>query len=53
MATRPRPGATAGAVVDAASVIADAEGLEGLTLAGVAAAIGGRTPSPYAHVDGI
>ena len=37
-------------VVDAAAKIADAEGLEGLTLARVAAELGIRAPSLYNHV---
>lgn len=40
------------AVVDAAAAIADEGGLEALTLAAVAAALGVRTPSLYAHVGG-
>ncbi|MDP2711637.1 MAG: TetR-like C-terminal domain-containing protein [Solirubrobacteraceae bacterium] len=40
------------AVVDAAATIADDSGLEALTLAAVAAALGVRTPSLYAHVGG-
>jgi AcrR family transcriptional regulator len=39
-------------VVDAAIAIADAEGLEAVTLARVAAALGVRSPSLYNHVDG-
>ena len=49
----PRAGLDAAAVVDAAATIADAEGLEALTLARVAAALGVRAPSLYAHVDGL
>lgn len=48
----PRAGLSTDSVVDAAAVIADAEGLEALTLAGVAAAVGVRTPSLYSHVGG-
>jgi AcrR family transcriptional regulator len=39
-------------VVDAAVAIADAEGLEAVTLARVAAALEVRPPSLYNHVDG-
>ena len=39
-------------VVDAALAIADAEGLDAVTLARVAAALGVRSPSLYNHVDG-
>ena len=41
------------AVVQAAAEIADADGLEALTLARLAAALGVRSPSLYAHVDGL
>jgi AcrR family transcriptional regulator len=40
-------------VVDAASRVADAEGLEAVTLASVAARLGIRSPSLYAHVEGL
>jgi AcrR family transcriptional regulator len=40
-------------VATAAAAIADAEGLEGLTLAAVAARVGARSPSLYAHVEGL
>jgi AcrR family transcriptional regulator len=40
-------------VIDAACEIADAEGLEGVTLAAVATRLGIRSPSLYAHVDGL
>jgi AcrR family transcriptional regulator len=49
----PRAGLTPDAVVDAAAAVADAEGLEALSLARVAAAVRVRTPSLYAHVDGL
>jgi AcrR family transcriptional regulator len=39
-------------VVDAAVAIADAEGLDAVTLARVAAVLGVRSPSLYNHVDG-
>lgn len=40
-------------VVGAARAIADAEGLDAVTLAAVAARLGIRSPSLYAHVDGL
>ncbi len=46
----PRAGLSTGSVVDAAAALADAEGLEGLTLARIAASVGVRTPSLYNHV---
>jgi AcrR family transcriptional regulator len=46
----PRAGLTPAAVVDAAAALADAGGLEALTLARIAAAVGVRTPSLYNHV---
>jgi AcrR family transcriptional regulator len=49
----PRAGLDAAAVVAAAAQVADADGLERLTLARLAAALGIRTPSLYAHVDGL
>jgi len=48
----PRQGLDAGRVVDEAVRIADAEGLEAVTLARVAAALGVRAPSLYNHVAG-
>jgi AcrR family transcriptional regulator len=48
----PRMGLDAARVVDAAAGIADAEGLEAVTLARVAADLGVRAPSLYNHVDG-
>ncbi|MBX5440246.1 MAG: WHG domain-containing protein [Solirubrobacteraceae bacterium] len=48
-----RRGLDAGQVVDAACALADAEGLEAVTLARVAAALGVRTPSLYNHVAGL
>jgi AcrR family transcriptional regulator len=41
------------AVVDAAARMADAEGLEALTLSRLAAELGVRSPSLYAHIDGL
>jgi len=49
----PRAGLDAEAVVAAAATLADADGLPQLTLAGLAAALGIRTPSLYAHIDGL
>jgi AcrR family transcriptional regulator len=48
-----RAGLDAEAVVAAAAALADADGLHQLTLARLAAAVGIRTPSLYAHVDGL
>lgn len=49
----PRAGLDAEAVVAAAAELADAEGLPALTLAGLAARLGVRSPSLYAHVGGL
>jgi len=49
----PRAGLSTEAVVAAAAELADAEGLRALTLAALAAQLGVRTPSLYAHVDGL
>jgi AcrR family transcriptional regulator len=49
----PRAGLAADSVVAAAAALADAEGLEGLTLARLAAALGVQPPSLYAHVGGL
>jgi AcrR family transcriptional regulator len=49
----PRVGLDTEAVVAAAAQLADAEGLPRLTLARLAAVLGIRTPSLYAHVDGV
>lgn len=48
-----RAGLTQEAVVSAAAMIADEEGLEAVTLAAVAGRLGVRSPSLYAHVDGL
>jgi AcrR family transcriptional regulator len=48
-----RPGLDRDRVVAAAVRVADADGLEAVTLARVAAALGVRTPSLYHHVDGL
>jgi AcrR family transcriptional regulator len=49
----PRAGLDAEAVVAAAAALADEDGLGHLTLARLAGALGIRTPSLYAHVDGL
>jgi AcrR family transcriptional regulator len=49
----PRAGLDSEAVVTAAARLADEHGLEQLTLARLAAVLGIRTPSLYAHVDGL
>lgn len=49
----PRAGLDADSVVAAAATLADADGLHQLTLARLAAALGIRTPSLYAHIDGL
>ena len=48
----PRRGLDREQVVDAAVAIADADGLEAVTLARVAADLGVRSPSLYNHVEG-
>jgi AcrR family transcriptional regulator len=48
----PRVGLDAGQVVAAAAAVADAEGLEAVTLARVAADLGVKSPSLYNHVAG-
>src|ERR1700744_4653689 len=47
----PRPGLSAEAIVDAAVRIADAEGLEAISMARVAAELGFTTMSLYRYVD--
>jgi AcrR family transcriptional regulator len=49
----PRAGLDRDAVVRAAAELADADGLEGLTLARLAQRLGVRPPSLYAHVGGL
>jgi len=49
----PRQGLDTQAVVDAAAALADAEGLEAVTLARLGAQLGVRAPSLYSHVDGL
>jgi len=48
-----RAGLDRDAVVAAAAALADADGLEALTLARLAATLGVRAPSLYAHVGGL
>jgi len=48
----PRQGLDRTRVVGAAAALADAEGLEAVTLARVAAGVGVRPPSLYVHVAG-
>ena len=48
-----RVGLDTDAVVAAAAQLADADGLEAVTLARLAAILGVRSPSLYAHVDGL
>jgi AcrR family transcriptional regulator len=48
----PRPGLSADAIVDAAIRLADAEGLEGVSMARVAAELGFTTMSLYRYVTG-
>jgi AcrR family transcriptional regulator len=49
----PRAGIDSEAIVAAAATVADADGLEAVSLARVAESLGVRSPSLYAHVDGI
>ena len=46
-------GLTREQVVEAAAEIADRDGLDALSLATLASALGVRSPSLYAHVDGL
>lgn len=48
-----RAGITRKQVVDAAVSLADRDGLSAVSLATVAAAVGVRSPSLYAHVEGV
>ncbi len=50
---RTRAGLDTAAVVDAAAVLADADGLDRLTLAALAQRLGVRAPSLYVHIDGL
>ncbi len=49
----PRAGLTPESVIDGAARIADAEGLDAVTLARLATELGVRPPSLYKHVDGL
>lgn len=49
----PRVGLDSDTVVSAAAELADAAGLEALTLAHLAKGLGVRSPSLYVHVDGL
>jgi AcrR family transcriptional regulator len=49
----PRAGLSTASVVGAAAELADAEGLDALTLARLAGAVGVRTPSLYNHVGSL
>jgi AcrR family transcriptional regulator len=49
----PRAGLDAASVVGAAAEVADAEGLDKLTLARLAARLGVRAPSLYVHINGL
>jgi AcrR family transcriptional regulator len=49
----PRAGLAADTVVDAAAALADADGLDALTLARLASELGVQPPSLYAHVRGL
>ena len=51
--TGPRPGLSEDTVLRAASDLVDVEGLEALSLARLAEALGVRTPSLYNHVAGL
>ena len=49
----PRAGLSPEGVIEGAARIADAEGLDAVTLARLAAELGVRSPSLYKHVDGL
>jgi AcrR family transcriptional regulator len=49
----PRAGLDSESVVRSAAMLADAEGLDAVTLARLADQLGVRAPSLYAHVDGL
>jgi AcrR family transcriptional regulator len=49
----PRAGLSAQAVTEAAAELADAEGLQAVTLTALAARLGVRPPSLYGHVGGV
>lgn len=48
-----RAGLTPATVVEAAAELADAEGLEAVTLSSLAKRLGVKPPSLYAHIDGL
>ena len=50
---KPRAGLDQAAVIAAAAVLADSEGLEAATLTRLAAQLGVRTPTLYHYVDGL
>lgn len=49
----PRAGLTAEKIVDTAAAIADADGLDSVTLSRLADDLGVRAPSLYKHIDGL
>ena len=49
----PRAGLDAARVVDEATVVADAVGIDNLSLAEIAARLGVKVPSLYKHVAGL
>ena len=49
----PRAGVDPEAIVAVAATVADAEGIEAVSLARLADSLGVRSPSLYAHIDGI
>jgi len=49
----PRAGLTPESVIDAAAAIADADGIDAVTLARLAAELGVRPPSLYKHVESL
>jgi len=48
-----KAGIEVGQIIDAAAGIADADGLDAVTLARVAAGLGIKSPSLYNHIDGL
>ena len=49
----PRAGLTTETVIDAASAVADAEGIDAVVLSRLAGKLGVRPPSLYKHIDGL